>query len=85
MLPEKDIVPFKITIYCQLLYDTLFRKRESGEPKMKDLLWWIAGATATWLVLGFFLKDYDAEGLIFVVVSFIVTYFLQKRREENAE
>jgi membrane protein implicated in regulation of membrane protease activity len=52
---------------------------------MKDLLWWIAGATATWLVLGFFLKDYDAEGLIFVVVSFIVTYFLQKRREENAE
>lgn len=52
---------------------------------MKDLLWWIAGAAATWLVVGFFLKDYDPEGLIFVVASFIVTHILQKRAQERVE
>lgn len=85
MPPEKDFIHFVFTNYCQLLYDTLFRKRESGEWRLKDLLWWIAGATVTWLVLGFFLKDFDAEGLILVVVGFIFTSFLQKRAQDNAE
>ena len=52
---------------------------------MKHLLIAILGAVFAWTVLSFILKDWNSDGLIFLILGTVLGYYTRKQAEEKIE
>ena len=50
---------------------------------MKYLFLAILGAVLAWIVLSFILKDWESQGLIFLIIGILVGYNTRKQTEDK--